>query len=151
MVLEPPAFAAKDLSMRTFVTLLKPSTKKPRVWVSGLLPHMPRTPRHHLLPSPKLKAMPLSNAFKRASPPLSCETIATTLATFVGRKDIGPMNVQTRLASHQSITLTPPSPTDILWDLHDIVDVEIHTATLDTTKKDEEDSKQTIKVGNIFL
>ena len=34
--------------------------------LSGLLPHMPRNPRHHLLPSPKPKSMPLSNAFRRS-------------------------------------------------------------------------------------
>ena len=61
-VLEPPTFATKDLPLPTFVTSLKLSTKKPRVWVSDLLLHMPRTPRHCLLPSPKPKSMPLSNA-----------------------------------------------------------------------------------------
>ena len=42
-------------------------------------------------------------------------------------------------------------PTHILWDLHNILDVEIHVGTVDMTKKDKEDSKQTNKVGNILL
>ena len=32
---------------------------------------------------------------------------------------------------------------DTLWDLQDILDVEIHVGTTDISKKDEEDSKQT--------
>ena len=46
MLLEPPPSTTNYLSMPTFVTSLKLGTKKPRVWVSGLLSHMPRTPRH---------------------------------------------------------------------------------------------------------
>ena len=34
-----------------------------------------------------------------------------------------------------------------LWDLQDILDMEIHTGTVDTAKKDEENSMQTRKVG----
>ena len=98
MLLETPKTAAKDLPMPTSVTLLKLGTKNPRVWVSGLLPHMPWTPRHDLCLQPKLKSMPLSSGSKKASPPLSCETRLMTLATFVAKKSIGPMNVQTRLA-----------------------------------------------------
>ena len=149
--MEPPTFAAKDLHMLTFVTLPKLGTKRPRVWVSGLLLHMPRTPTHRLLPSPKLKSMPLLNAFKRASPPLGCETRATTLAIFAVRKDTKPMNVLTGLTLLQSLALTPPNPMDSLQDLHNVLDVETHAATVDTTKKGKEDSKQTSKVGNIFL
>ena len=69
------------------------------VWISSLLPHMPRTPRHYLLPSPTMKPNPLFNASRRASPLLGHVTRAMTLATFVARKDIGSINVQTRLAS----------------------------------------------------
>ena len=57
------------------------------------------------------------------------------------------MNVQIRLASQQSLAQTPPSPTDALWDLQDILDMEIHAETTDTIKKDEEKSKQACKVG----
>ena len=39
---------------------------------------------------------------------------------------------------------------DILWDLHDVLDMEIHAGTVDTPKKDKEDNKQTNKVGNMF-
>ena len=85
--------ATKNLPMPTFVTLLKLSTKKPRVCVSGRLLLMPRTPRHHLLPSTKLKSMPLFNAFRRVSPLPSHVTRAMTLVIFVERKDIGLMNV----------------------------------------------------------
>ena len=63
MLLEPP----KGLTYANICKITKLG-KKPRVWVSGLLLHMPRTPRHHLLPSPKPKSMPLSNAFRRVSP-----------------------------------------------------------------------------------
>ena len=66
MPLEPPTFTTKDLPMSAFVTSLYLGTKKSRVWVCGLLPHMPRTPRHHILPSPKPKSVPLSNAFRRS-------------------------------------------------------------------------------------
>ena len=55
---------------------------------SGLL-HMPRTPRHRLSPSPTMKPTPLSNAFRRASPPHGHMTRAMTLETFVERKDMG--------------------------------------------------------------
>ena len=141
-------FAAKDLPMPTFETSLKLSTMKPRVWVSALLPHMPRNPRHHILPSARPKSTPFSSTFNRTSPPLSCKTRATTLPTIVVRKDIGPMNVQTRLALQWSLALTLSSPMDILWYLQDVLDTEIHASTADTTKKDD---KQTNKVGNIFL
>ena len=105
-----------DLPVLTFVTSPKLSTKKPRVWVSGLLPHMPRTPRHHLLPSPKPKSMPLPNAFRRVRPLPSHATRAMTLVIFKERKDIGLMNVQIKLTSQQSLTQTSPSPTNTLWD-----------------------------------
>ena len=72
---------------------------KPRVWVSGLLPHMPTPLRHHLLSSPKLKSIPLSNAFRKVRPLPSHATRATTLIIFAERKYIGPTNVQTRLTS----------------------------------------------------
>ena len=68
-----------------------------------------------------------------------------TLAACTARKDIGPRNVQTRLTLQQSLAPTPPSPVDILWDLHSIIDTEIHVGTAETAKKDEEDSKQTNK------
>ena len=141
----------KDLPTLIFATLLKLSVKKARVWASGLLPHTPRTPRHHLLPSPEMKPIPLSTAFRRASLPLSHATSATALAMFVERKDIGSTNVQTRLTLQQSLALTLPSPTDALHDLQVILDVEIHMGTTDTTKKGMENSKQTSRVGNIFL
>ena len=80
---------SKGLSYADIVTLPELGTKKPKVWVSGLLPHIPRTPRHHLLPSPMPKSMPLSNASRRANPLLSCETREMTLATSVVRKNIG--------------------------------------------------------------
>ena len=89
--------------MLIFVTLPKLGTKKPMVWVNGLLPDMPRTPMHHLLPSTTVKPTPLSNAPGRASPLLSNRTRAMELAIFAVRKDIGPTNVQTRLASQQSL------------------------------------------------
>ena len=95
--------------------------------------------------------MPLSNTFRRVKPPSGPATRAITLATFVERKDTGPMNVQTRLASQQSLTQTLPSPTGTLWDLQDVLEMEIHAGTMDTAKKDEENSKQTSKVGKIFL
>ena len=57
------------------------------------------------------------------------------------------MNVLTGLTLLQSLALTPPNP----MDSHNVLDVEIHAATVDTTKKGKEDSKQTSKVGNIFL
>ena len=101
--LEPPTFTAKDLRMLTFVTSSKLGTKKPRVWVSGLLLHMPRTPRHYLLPSPKPKSMPLSNAFRRASPLPS----HATLVTFAERQDIGLTNVWTTVALQQSLMTKP--------------------------------------------
>ena len=137
--------------MLIFVTLPKPSTKKPRVWASGFLLLKPMTPRHFLLPSHKLKSMPLSNAFRWASPLPSCTTRTTILVTFAERKDIRPTHVQTRLVLHQSLTPTLPSPLDDLWDLKDILDAEIHMRTADTTNKDEENSNHTNKVGNIFL
>ena len=40
---------------------------------------------------------------------------------------------------------------DALQELQDVLDVEIHAETADTTKKDEEKSKQTSKVGKTFL
>ena len=49
------------------------------------------------------------------------------------------------------LDLTLQSPTNILQDLHNVLDTEIHVGTVDTTNKDEEDSKQSKKVGNIFL
>ena len=98
-----------------------------------------------------MKLTHLSNALRRASPLLSHMTRAMTLATFVERKDIGPTNVQTRLASQQSLVPTPPNPMDDLWDLIAILDTEIHAGTTDTTKKDGENSKQTNTDGNIFL
>ena len=82
-------FVTKDLPMLTFVTSPKLSTKKPRVWVSGLLPHMPRTPSPHLLPSHRLKLTPISNAFRRISLLPRHATRAMTLVIFVERKDIG--------------------------------------------------------------
>ena len=151
MLLEPPTSTAKDLPTWTSVTLLKLSTQKLRPWVSGLLVHTPTTPRHCLHPLLKLKSMPLSSASKKTSPPLSHETRATTPATFVVKKGIRPMNVQTRLASKPSIAPTQPSPMDTLQDLHNVLDMKIHTATVDTAKKDEEDNRQTNKVGNTFL
>ena len=108
-------------------------------------------PGHHLPPSPTMKPTHLSNAFRRASPLLSYMTRAMTLETIVERKDIGPTNVQTRLASQQSLVPTPPNPMDALWDLIAILDTEIHAGTTDTTKKDRENCKQTNTVGNIFL
>ena len=113
--------------------------------------HTPRTPRHSLCLLPDLKSMPMSSISQRASPPLGCKTRATTLATFVVKKSIGPTNVQKGLALKPSLTLTLPSPMDDLWDLHNALDTEIHVATVDTAKKDEEDSRQTNKVGNTFL
>ena len=71
MLHEPPTSVTKDLPMPTSVTLLKLSTKKPRVWVSGLLVHIPKTPRHCLLPLPELKFMPLSSIFRWVKPPSS--------------------------------------------------------------------------------
>ena len=64
MLQEPPTSVTKDFPKLTSVTSQKFSTKKPREWVSGLLLHMPRTPRHHLLPLPRPKFTPLFNAFK---------------------------------------------------------------------------------------
>ena len=64
MLWEPPTFMTNDLPMPSFVTSQKLGTKNPRAWVSGLLPHTPRTPRHQL-PSPKPKSTPLSNTFRR--------------------------------------------------------------------------------------
>ena len=129
----------------------KPCTKKQTVRVSGFLLQMPRTPRHCLLPAPAMKHTPLSNTSRRASPLLNCVTRAMIFVTFVERKDIGPTNVQTRLTSQQSLAPTPLSPTEALWDLQAILDVKRHVGTVDITKKDEENSKQTNKVGNIFL
>ena len=40
---------------------------------------------------------------------------------------------------------------DARQDLQDILDTEIHVGTMDTAKKDEENSKQTSKVGKTFL
>ena len=40
---------------------------------------------------------------------------------------------------------------DTLWDFHDVLDMEIHVGTMDTAKKDEENSKQTSKVGKTLL
>ena len=137
--------------MPKFVPLPTLGTKKPRVWVSGLLLHMLWTPRHQLHPLPKPKSTPLSSASKSASPPLSHKTRAMTLATFAVKKGIGPMNVQTRLTSKQSLTPTLSNLMEALWDLHNILDAEFHTATVDTTKKDKEDSRQTNKDGNTFL
>ena len=67
------------------------------------------------------------------------------------RNGIGPTNIQTRLVLKPSVTLTLPSPSDILWDLHNVLDAEIHVVTVDTAKKDKQNSKQMNKVGNIFL
>ena len=83
----------------------------------------------------------MSNAFKRASLPVSNETRAMTLAPSVARKGIRPTTVQTRLILQPNLTLTPPSPTDVLWGLHDVLDMEIHVATADTAKKDEHPNK----------
>ena len=88
-----------------------------------------------LLTSPKLTSTPLSNTFRRVSPLPSCATRATALVIFVERKDIGPMNIQTRLALQGSLAQTLPSPTDALWDLQDILDVEIHAGTMDTARR----------------
>ena len=99
MLKEPPTSVTKDLPMPTFATLLKLGTKKPRVWVSSLLAQTPRTPRHFLLPLPKLKSMPLLNVLRRAKPLPSHASRAITLAIFVERKDIGPTNILTMLAS----------------------------------------------------
>ena len=142
MLLEPPTFMTKDLPTLTFAISPKLRTKKPRVWVSGLLLHMPRTPRHCLLPSPNPKSAPLSNAFRRVRQLPSHMTRAMTLVIFVEGNDIGPTNVQTRLTSQGSLTQTLPSPMDALWDLQDFLDMEIHVGTMDTTKKDKESSKQ---------
>ena len=40
---------------------------------------------------------------------------------------------------------------DALQDLHDVMDAEIYMATADIAKKDEEDSRQTNKVGNTIF
>ena len=39
---------------------------------------------------------------------------------------------------------------DILWDLHDVMDMEIHAGTVDIAKKGKENSKQTNKVGKMI-
>ena len=75
--------------MPASVTLLKLSTKKPRVWVSGLLLCIQKTPRHCLPPLPKPTFMLLFNIFRRVKDPLSCMTRAMTIATFEEKKDIG--------------------------------------------------------------
>ena len=54
---------SKGLTYADIHALLKCSTKKPRVWVSGLLPHMPRTPRHHLSPSSATSRLPCLTGF----------------------------------------------------------------------------------------
>ena len=151
MLLECPTSTAKGLPTLIFVSSPKLGTKKPRVWVSWLLPHTPMTPRHCLLSSPTMKPTPLSNAFRRASPPLSSTTRAMKVVTFAERKDTGPTNVQRRLALQQSLTLTLPSPMDALWDLQVILDAEIHVGTMATAKKDKENRKHTNRVENIFL
>ena len=60
------------------------------------------------------EVMPFFNIFKRVKPLPSCMVRATTLAIYVERKDIGPTNVQTRLALQQCLTQTLPSPMDTL-------------------------------------
>ena len=107
----------KGLTYADICDLAETQYQEARVWVSGLLSHTPRTPRHCLLPSLKPKSMPLSDAFRRVRPLPSHVTRAMTLVIFVERKDIRPTNVQTRLASPQSLIQTPPSPMDTLQDL----------------------------------
>ena len=89
----------KGLTYANICDLAETWYQEARVWVSGLLPHMPKTPRYCLLPLPKLKFMSLFNVFRRVKPLPSHATRAMTLAIFVERKDIGPTNVQTRLTS----------------------------------------------------
>ena len=128
-----------DLPTQTSMTLPKFGTKKTRVWVSDLLPHMPRTPMHCILPLPKLKSKPLLNVFRRVKPLSSHTTRSMSLATFVERKDIGPMNVA-------RFEMKPCADT-AKTNGHSLGPSRHPGHGKDTTKKDEENSKQTSKVG----
>ena len=70
---------SKGLTYTNICDLPKTWYQEAKGVVSSLLPHMSKTPRHCLLPSPKLKSMPLSNAPRKASPLPSHTTRVTSL------------------------------------------------------------------------
>ena len=135
--------------MLTFVTSPKLSTKKPRVWVSGLLPHTPKTPRHHLLPLPEF--MPLSNVFRRVKPPSKPHDKSNDTCNFCGEKGHWANKCLNKACLQTKPCSDTTEPNRCSLGAQDILDVEIHAGTVDTTKKDEENGKQTSQAGKTFV
>ena len=137
MLLEQPTFVANDLPTLTFVTVPKLSTKKPRVWVSGLLhTHQGlQDTAFFLHPSQSLCPCPMLSEFPVTSKPCNKSNDSCSLSREKGHWANEFLNKACFALKPHSDTAKP-----------NILNVEIHLGTADATKKDEENSKQTRKL-----